>query len=121
MAIGNQAQVPSTAKRRVLTDLASAMAEQARIASETAKSVKVQAVKAHDGSPYKSPEMGGFTATKGKYAGQFMHRLVFPHKANPAWSRQYDATDLELILANLDTAKAALIVLRQNKPKEAKA
>lgn len=101
-----------------LVDLKSQIAEQTRIALEQARSPKVQAAKEHDGPAYKAPVMSSFTASKGRNAGKVMLRWRFEHKANPVWSRQYDDVDLALILANIDTAKAALAAMVQYKKEQ---
>lgn len=98
-----------TKGKRVLADLSTKFAAQIEAAKAPATKA---APKTFDGSPYKAPAIGSYVATKGKAIGQRKFNLQFEHKANPAWSRRFDVTDLELILDNIEDCKAALKALK---------
>lgn len=63
--------------------------------------------------PYHEPEIVSYIIKKGSYEGQRKFILQFKHKANPAWSRSYDLTDLELLVSALSDLSPALEELRK--------
>lgn len=65
-----------------------------------------------EGSPYEEPEIIDYIVKKGKYEGKRKFVLQFRHKANPAWSRSYDITDLTLLTEHMDALKPALEALK---------
>lgn len=63
--------------------------------------------------PYNEPELISYVVKKGEFEGQRKFVFQFQHKANPAWSRSYDLTDLELLVSAIDDLRPALDELRK--------
>lgn len=66
-----------------------------------------------DSLPYHEPEIVSYIIKKGGFEGQRKFVLQFRHKANPAWSRSYDLTDLELLVSTISDLAPALEELRK--------
>lgn len=94
---------------KVLKDLTAgkwlAQAQKAQADAMEEKAEKPQ----FEGSPYKAPALHAYKGKKGRAAGKIITVLRFEHKANPAWSKQFDATDLELLLSISEADKKAIL------------
>lgn len=97
----------SATSARVLPDLlAQAKASQQAALSPATKASPM------GGPKYKAGAFHTYIGKSGKNAGKPVTVWRYEHVANPAWSRQFDLTDLELIFGDVKTAEAAIAAFK---------
>lgn len=97
-------------KGRILRDVKNPYVTQLKEAMDRSPSDRPK--KVFEGPVYDDPRIHSFLIQKGPKKGTRKFVLQFKHKANPAWSRSFDVTDLSLIMQYRDQLEPALSALK---------